>query len=213
MGVPPIQILLIDDHPVVRRGLSELICCEIECCCSEASNAEECLAIVQRQKIDVAVLDISLGEKDGLELIDKLNSHEIKTVVYSMFEDPETIRRALFEGALSYVSKRDAADELLLGIRSAIDSRIFLSPIAAAAMEHRIGGIGAPLDDVLSLREVQTLDMLGKGCSKHEIAEKLSISVRTAETYFQRIIEKLGLSNTKDLRKFAIEHRLQHVRS
>ncbi len=204
-----VQILLVDDHSVVRMGLAGLIGCEIECECLGASSREECVAMVQGREIDLAVLDVSLGEENGLDLIGWLKEQGIPTLIYSMMEDAETIRRALFEGCFAYVSKRDDSDTLLDGIRSALAAEVYLSPIAAAALEKRPEATSRELEGVLSRREIQTFEMLGRGYSNNEIAEQLAISPRTAETYVQRIVDKLELPSAKELRKLAIELRVR----
>lgn len=205
-----VQILLVDDHSVICMGLAGLIGSEIECECLGASNREECVAMVKGREIDLAVLDVSLGEENGLDLISLLKEQGIPALIYSMMEDAETIRRALFEGCFAYVSKRDDSDALLDGIRSALAAEFYLSPIAAAALEKRPETTSRELEGVLSRREIQTFEMLGRGYSNNEIAEHLSISPRTAETYVQRIVDKLELPNIKELRKLAIESRVRH---
>ena len=109
----PTRILLIDDHLVVRRGLAELIGSELDCCCTEVANSDECLAALQANSFDLAVLDVSLGQESGFDLVERLNEKEIRIVVYSMFEDAKTIRRALGMGCNAYVSKRESADDRL----------------------------------------------------------------------------------------------------
>ena len=202
----PFHILLIDDHPAVRRGLAELISCEISCRCSEAANLNECFEAIQSDAFDLAVLDISLGEESGMELIDDLSAKGIGIVVYSMFEDAETIRRALHEGCLGYVSKRESADELIACIRRVLNSETYFSPVAVCALNESSTGEGS-IETILSRREMQTLDMLGQGLSRQEVSTVLGISVRTAETYCQRIVTKLNLSGIGALRKFAIDQR------
>ena len=206
----PARILLVDDHPVVRMGLAGLIDCEIGAYCFGVSNREECLAAARGGVFDLAILDVSLGEENGLDLIGWLNEQGIPSLIYSMREDAETIRRALFEGCLAYVPKREESEALLDGIRSALDSEIYLSPIAAAVLTREPETGGRELEGVLSRREIQTFEMLGRGYSNNEIAERLAISPRTAETYLQRIMEKLELPNVKELRKLAIERRVRH---
>lgn len=204
------QILLVDDHPVVRMGLAGLIGCDIACECLGASDRDECVALATGRKIDLAIIDVSLGEENGLDLIGWLSEQGIPTLVYSMMEGAETIRRALFEGCFAYVSKRDDSDALLDGIRRALNAEIYLSPIASAALASGPERAGSELEGVLSRREIQTFEMLGRGYSGSEIAEQLAISPRTAETYVQRIVDKLELPNVKELRKLAIELRIRH---
>ena len=204
------QILLVDDHPVVRMGLAGLISCDIACECIGASSRDECVALATGRKIDLAILDVSLGEENGLDLLGWLSEQSIPALIYSMMEDVETIRRALFAGCFAYVSKRDDSDALLDGIRSALNAEIYLSPIVADALSNGLERAGSELEGVLSRREIQTFEMLGRGYSNNEIAEQLAISPRTAETYIQRIIEKLELPSVKELRKLAIELRVRH---
>ena len=206
----PARILLVDDHPVVRMGLAGLIDCEIGAYCFGVSNREECLAAARGRAFDLAILDVSLGEENGLDLIGWLNEQGIRSLVYSMSEDAETIRRALFEGCFAYVSKREESEALMDGIRSALNAEIYLSPIISAVLASWPESTGRKFEGVLSRREIQTFEMLGRGYSNNEIAVRLSISPRTAETYVQRIMEKLELPSVKELRKLAIELRVRY---
>ena len=204
-----LTILLVDDHPVVRMGLAGLISCDIVCECIGAADRDECVALATGRQVDLAILDVSLGRENGLDLLGWLGEQRIPALIYSMMEDAETIRRALFAGCFAYVSKRDDADALLEGIRHALRAEIYLSPIAAAVLAREPESAGRELEGVLSRREIQTLEMLGRGFSNNEVAEHLAISPRTAETYVQRIVDKLELPSAKELRKLAIELRVR----
>lgn len=212
MPESPVSILLIDDHPLVRQGVAGALECTLACQCTEASGYEEAMQLIRQCAFDLAIVDISLGEQNGLDLVAPLIEHDTRVLIYSMFEDPATIERALHAGCLAYVSKRDAPADLLRGVTATLESHTFLSPLIQSVLANHST---PPLDpdrhvEKLSQREAQALDMLGKGWSKHEIADALAISVRTAETYLHRLRIKLGSSSLHELRKFAIEHTQGH---
>jgi len=156
---------------------------------------------------DIAIIDLSLGEDSGLELLHALKALNIPGLVYSMYEDPETIALAFDSGAGGYITKREMAEVLLLGVQEVRDGRRFISPRAAQSLAMRaVKGNGAR-EAELSERERQILRMLGQGDSAADIAREFIISTRTVETYYSRLMEKLGLVGMKELRKFAISTR------
>ena len=200
----PFSILLIDDHPAVRQGLAALLGSRGFRDPLQASTIEEALATVSEADVDLAILDLSLERGDGLDLVPGLAGRGARVIVYSMFEDVRTIRRSVQFGVLGYVTKRDDPASLLEAVEQVRKGEPYLSARAAAALAEADGG---ERGKELSERERQVLSLMGQGESNIGIAAALGISVRTVETYYARISEKLDLSlSVRELRKYAIRH-------
>lgn len=196
-----IRVFLADDHPAVRQGLSLLMAQENIVVCAEAETREEALAGIDSAGADIAVVDLSLGEESGLDLINELTGRNIPVLIYSMHENPEIIEQCFKRGASGYVSKRDEAFALPRAIRDVHAGKRHLSPRVAQCVASRAL---QPAVLPLSAREMQIMTMLGQGDSNKDIASELGLSVRTVESYFARIIEKIGVEGMKELRKHAI---------
>ena len=208
--VTGIKVFLIDDHPAVRQGLALLLAQAGHEVCGEAQSREEAVGRVGGSGAQVALLDLSLGEASGLDALEDLAARDIPVVVYSMHEDRATIERAFALGAHGYVTKREVSDVLLEALGHVVARRRYASPRAAQSLASRVlSPVGG--ETALSQREEQILALLGRGETSAEIAGALHISIRTVETYYARIIEKLGLAGTRELRKHAIRlHREIH---
>lgn len=202
-GAQKVSVFLIDDHPAVRQGLALLLSQAGYLVCGEAQSLEEALARIGSSGAQAALLDLSLGEESGLDVLEALNAHAIPALVYSMHEDCATIERAFGMGAHGYVTKREVADVLLEALGRVVARQRYASPRAAQSLASRVVSPAGP-DTALSRREEQILALLGRGETNAEIAGALHISARTVETYYSRIIEKLGLAGTRELRKHAI---------
>lgn len=198
------SVLLIDDHPAVRQGLAALLAARGFLTLREAATAEDARKLLDETGIDLAILDLSLEQGNGLDLVPDLTGRGGRVIVYSMFEDARTIQRSLQFGALGYVTKRDDPAELLDAVDRVIKGEPYLSTRAATALRDA----DSPAEGKeLSERERQVLSLMGQGESNIGIAAALGISVRTVETYYARISEKLDLSfSVRDLRKYAIRH-------
>lgn len=202
-----VRVFLVDDHPAMRGGLSLLLRQVGYAVCGEAGTRAELLERLDGSRAGVALVDLSLAEESGLDLIDDLTSRGVPTLIYSMHEDPGSIERAFGRGAQGYVTKREVADVLLEAIAAVAAGRRYASPGVMQSLAGRVldpvEGAAAPL----SQREEQILDRLGGGESSAEIGRALNISAHTVETYYGRMIRKLGFSSMKELRKFAIRRR------
>lgn len=196
-----IRVFLADDHPAVRQGLSLLMAQENIVVCAEAETCAQTLANIDASGADMAVVDLSLGEESGVDLITELTDRNIPVLIYSMHEDPEIIEQCFKRGASGYVSKRDDAFALPRAIRDVQAGNRHISPRVAQRLASR--ALQPPVPS-LSARELQVLTLLGQGDSNKDIASKLGLSVRTIESYFARIIEKVGVEGMKELRKYAI---------
>lgn len=200
-----VRVFLVDDHPVMRNGLSLLL--EQSGCtvCGEATNREELLARLDGVSADVALVDLSLAEESGLDLIEDLAVRGVASLIYSMHEDSRSIERAFGRGAKGYVTKREGEDVLLKAIATVATGRSYASPEARQSLADQVIGQGRGSKAALSQREDHILVRLGRGETCAEISQALNISPHTVETYYGRLIRKLGFSTMKELRKHAIK--------
>ncbi len=203
--------MLVDDHPLVREGLVNLISQQSDFqVCGEAAGEPEALALIGAARPDVAVVDISLESGSGLELIRSLKSMhpEVAVLVLSMHDESLYAERALRAGARGYIMKREAAKKVIQGIRSVQAGRLFVSDkISAWMAEKFVEGPAAttpsPLEQ-LSNRELEVFELLGRGHNTRQIAEHLHVGFKTVQAYCARIKEKLKLANATELLREAL---------
>ncbi len=211
MSGVPIRIMLVDDHAVVRMGFRLLLEGSPEMkVVAEAESGEEALRTYAEVKPDVLVLDISMPGIGGLEAVSRLLAREpdARVLVLSAHEDTMHPRRALKAGALGYLSKRSAAEELIQAIRQVYQRKTFIEPALAQQMAvQQLSGDRNPVE-VLSDKEFKVFLALARGESVLEIAEVLHLSPRTVGTHLYNIKQKLGASNQADLAIIAIRNRL-----
>ena len=199
MSVPEaLRLFLVDDHPLVRAGLAHLLQASGFAVAGEAGTASETLSHPALATNPLVIVDLSLGDESGVDLIKRLRLRGLSVLVYSMHEGAHIIRNALDAGAGGYVTKREAAHSLVEAIRAVGAGLHYLSPRAATAFHEP-----TPLDG-LSGQQWQLYRLLGQGCTNEEIARQLNISVRTLESYYVRVMDKLGLQGIKELRQQAI---------
>ena len=206
-----IRVLLADDHSVVRDGLRRLVegAGDMEVV-AEAADGREAIRKTRESTPDVAVVDISMPGLDGLEVLRqlRLENPKLPVLVLTMHEEEQYVVRAIEAGAMGYITKRSAAEQLLQAIRKVHAGGRYLSESASEALATRMAkGAGArsPLDS-LSTREIQVLRGLALGKSNREIAETYSISTKTIDTYRARLLKKLTLRNNAELTRFAIQN-------
>ena len=199
-----VRVFLADDHPAVREGLTLRLLQECFVVCGEAENRAELVAKIDGSGADIALVDLSLCEESGLDLIPDLRSRGIPVVVYSMHEDADTVYWALARGAASYVTKRESSAVLVEAVRRTLAGERYISPRIAAVIDCAQAQDKTLERVALSERERQTLELLGRGETNADIAAALGVSVRTVESYYARIQVKLGLNGMKALRKFVI---------
>lgn len=208
-----IRVLLADDHSIVRAGLGRIVeeSGDMEVV-AEAADGREAIRKAQQSRPDVAVVDISMPGLDGLEVVSQLKIHlpELPVIVLTMHEEEQYVVRAIEAGAMGYVTKRAAPEQLVTAIRKVVGGSRFLSPEASEALALRVarGSKGRTPLDSLSTRELQVLRRLAKGHTNHEIAEAYHISVKTVDTYRLRLLRKLNLRNNADISRFAIQNQL-----
>jgi DNA-binding NarL/FixJ family response regulator len=205
------QIFLVDDHPLVRAALSQLINQEGDMAvCGEAEGAPEALRSIAALKPDVAVVDLTLKEGSGLDLVKdlKVRHPELPVLVLSMHDESIYAERLLRSGARGYVMKDQASDKVVIALRRVLAGEVYLSDKMSARILHKLVG-GAPAAaspvDLLSDRELQVFEFIGQGVGTRRIAEKLHLSVKTVETYREHIKLKLKLDNATDLLQNAIQ--------
>lgn len=200
------RIFLVDDHPAVRHGLTRLLDDEVYEVCGEKGSLYEALEAILTAQADLAIVDLSLGKESAFDLITELCVHKLPVLVYSMHEDASNIDQSLRAGASGYVSKREESEVLCEAVQRLLNGQHYLSPYAASALARRIDLSGAN-EALLSEREQQIMTQLGQGYGPSDVANALSISVRTVEGYCARMIDKLDLSSMKELRQYAIRNR------
>ena len=189
------RLFLVDDHPLVRTALAQLLAGAGFDPAGQAGTSAEALAHPALAASHLAVVDLALGEEGGIDLIRKLRARGQAVLVYSMHEESHVIRRALEAGAGGYVTKREAAESLATAIRAVLAGARYLSPRAEAALQEL-----TPVDG-LSGQQQQIYRLLGQGAANEDIARQLGISVRTLESYCVRIMDKLGTQGIKELRR------------
>jgi DNA-binding NarL/FixJ family response regulator len=207
-----IRVFLVDDHPLLRHGIAESIGDEPDMeICGQAGSAAEAMPAIASSKPQVAIVDISLPGRDGIELVKDLKGHfpSILILVLSMHEESLYAERALRAGAAGYIMKSASTDTLIQAIRKARAGEIVVGRRLVNRMLTRIA-TGAQAADVAPLecltnRELEILRLLGHCRLRREIAQELHLSVKTIESHQANMREKLGLGNIIQLRKFAAE--------
>lgn len=207
-----ISILVADDHAVVRRGLQQMIAEEFELATvSETANGQGVLDRVRSQDIDLLVLDLNLPDKPGLEVLKevKLLCPTLPVIILSLHPEEQYAIRALKAGAAGYLTKETAPEELLAALRKVLAGGKYVSARFAEYLAGNLAGDNAtPALETLSDRELEVLCLIGQGKPPTEIANHLSLSVKTISTYRARILEKLGFNTTAELIRYAIDHNL-----
>jgi DNA-binding NarL/FixJ family response regulator len=206
------QILLIDDHEVVRDGLKRIFS-ELGRTAEfgEASTPQRALQLAASKVWDIAVLDISLGELSGLDLLRelKLAQPRMRILVFSIHSEPEYVRRALKAGAAGYVTKDTPRAEIARAINTVLDGGRYLNPAIAEQLifDRRSDGEKEP-QETLSNRELEVMILLAKGHAVGDIAVLLRLSSKTISTYRARILDKMGMSSNADLTRYAVRSKL-----
>src|ERR1700740_1537117 len=206
------RVLIADDHAVFRRGLKETLAEAFSrVAFGEAKSAPETLEHVRRQEWDLVILDISMPGKSGLDILDDLKRlrPKLPILLLSMHPEQQFARRALKAGAAGYLTKDGVPEELKEAIKKIVGGGRYVSATLAEklAVDLREGS-DLPLHELLSDREFQVLRMIASGKTVKEIAEELSLSVKTVSTYRSRILEKTGLKTNAELIRYALQTQL-----
>src|SRR5580704_11212632 len=206
------RILIVDDHPLVRSGLRLLIDCEPDLTvCGEAANVTDALRLVESEKPDLLIVDLSLKESSGLELIKRIKSKnaDVKMLVSSMFEESLYAERVLSAGALGYVHKQEGMERVIEAIRCVLSGRVWLSTAMSDRMLRRMTAsqpvaAESPVH-ALSDRELEVFEQIGRGRSTKDIARQLHLSIKTVETHREKIKAKLDLKSASELSRAAVQ--------
>jgi DNA-binding NarL/FixJ family response regulator len=207
-----IRMLIVDDHAIVRRGLKEILADEYpEAAFSEAEDSRTALQELQRQEWDLVLLDINLPGRDGLDLLEEIRRLRPRTrvLVVSAYPEKEFAARSFKLGAVGYLSKSQASEELATAVKKILAGGKY---VTASLAERLVDDLGAKTSraphETLSPRELQVLRMIAVGKTVKEIAAELALSEKTIGTYRARIAEKTGLSTNVALTRYALQHGL-----
>jgi len=205
------RIVLVEDHPIFRLGMSTLINEETDLeVCGQAETAAGGLSAIGKHVPDLAIVDISLLEGDGIELVKEIGRHYpgLPVLVLSMHDESLYAERALMAGARGYIMKEEAMGSVVEAIRQVLTGKIYASEDVREAMLSRMvdgfASAGRSPVDRLTDRELEVFRLIGEGLTSRQIAEKLALSIKTIGTYRENIKEKLDLKHFTGLVKFAV---------
>jgi DNA-binding NarL/FixJ family response regulator len=206
------RIVIVDDHPLFRKGLEELIHSDGSfAVCGEAGNAAEAMEVIRKLNPDLAIVDLSLPGANGIELIKNVRAEfpKLPILVLSMHDESLYALRALRAGAEGYVMKHEAMTNVIQAIREVFNGRPYLSPAMAAQVitkfAHRDAEGATDPVERLSDRELEVLELIGKGTEVRQIAKLLHLSPKTVETHRAHIKDKLDLKNSREVARFALQ--------
>lgn len=211
MKTEPIKVLLVDDHTVVRSGVRLMLSSAGEIyVVGEASTASEALQLATAQQFDVALVDIALPGKNGLELLKSLRvvQPSLAVLILSTYSEEIYALRALKLGAAGYLTKDSPTTTLIAAVRKAATGGKYVSPFLAEKFASMLSGKTVTSHEALSNRELEVLKLLAKGESLIGISEILHLSPKTVTTYRTRILEKMGLGSNAELTRYAVENGL-----
>lgn len=207
-----IRVLLADDHAIVRAGLKEILSDTGDIAVAgEATNGNEALELVREHDYDIAVLDLTMPGRSGIELVRQMKEEKpgLRVLVLTMHSEEQYAVRALKAGASGYLTKESAAEQLVTAIRRIAAGGAFVSPETAQRLALDVNApAGAAPHTLLSDREYQVFRLIAAGASVSEIARQLNLSVKTISTHKTRLMQKMGLANQAELIRYAIEHKL-----
>ena len=206
------KILIIDDHEVVREGVKKILDEQPGTVTfGEASTASEAIRLAHEQDWDIAILDLSLGGKSGLEVLKELRQirPQLLVLILSMHSEEQYARRAFKAGAIGYITKDSPRAELVKAINKVIEGSVYVSPSLAEQLVINLGsGIDRAPHESLSDREFEVMCLIASGKTVGEIADILSLSDRTISTYRARILEKMRMKTSAELTYYAIRNKL-----
>jgi DNA-binding NarL/FixJ family response regulator len=205
------RAVIVDDHPLFRERLAQLINHELDMeVCGEAENAQDAIQLIRNTCPDLAIIDVTVKGSSGLELIKSIKalSIGIPILVLSMHDEALYAERALRAGATGYITKHQVADQIIQAVRRVLAGEVYLSERMTASFLKSLTSAGVksiprPVDR-LSDRELEVLELIGRGRTTREIAEMLKLGVTTVDTYRVRIKEKMNFQNGTELQHFAI---------
>lgn len=208
-----INVLIVDDHPIVRRGLKQVLQDEPDYSVVEAGNAREALHEINQQAFDLVVADIDLPGMNGIELLKEIKQQNKDTpvLILSVYPEDQVAVRVLRAGASGFLSKETAPELLVGAIKKILNGGKHISERVADLLVMNLGSANErSLHEKLSDREFQILSLFGEGKTVKQIAETLSLSVPTVSTYRARILNKMEMKSTAELVRYAIQNRLSN---
>jgi DNA-binding NarL/FixJ family response regulator len=209
-----VKVLIVDDHPIVREGLAQLIgqkCTDELLVVGQVGDADEAVDAITELLPDIVIVDIFLKGSDGIELVKRIKAQDsdINILVLSMHDESLYAERAISAGANGYVMKQESPEEIIEAIRKVMNGQVYLSDKMTTVMVRgKTGGNveqGASLMSKLTDRELEVFRLFGMGWTTRKVAKELHLSVKTIETYCSRIKEKLDLSNSHELIRHAVQ--------
>jgi DNA-binding NarL/FixJ family response regulator len=207
-----IRLLVADDHGLIRRGIAQIVSeCQDIVVAGEASSGEEALELARSGEYDVVLLDIAMPGRGGLDVIRDLRATRpgIKVIILSMYSEEQYAVRSLRDGASAFLTKAKADAELITAIHTVASGRRYITQEVAERLAYYVEcDSELPSHERLSKREFQVLVLIGSGKTVGEIAEELSLSVKTVSTYRSRVMAKMGIKTNAQLIKYALEHKL-----
>jgi DNA-binding NarL/FixJ family response regulator len=210
------RVFVVDDHPIVRERLAELISQEPDLRVSgEAEDAFTARRLIEADPPDIAIVDITLKDTYGIELIKELKDRlpRLPILVLSMHDESLYGERAIRAGARGYLNKQEATKKVIPAIRAILNGEIFVSEKMTAALLHKLSGgqkvEGATPTDILTDRELEVFQLLGEGHSVRQIAENLFVSVKTVEAHRENIKKKMNFQTSNELLRYAIQYSLK----
>jgi DNA-binding NarL/FixJ family response regulator len=207
------NVLIVDDHPIVRRGLKQVLQDEPDFSVVEAGHAREALDQIKQHPVDLVIADIDLPGMNGIDLLKEIKRENKQTPVLmlSIYPEDQVAVRVLRAGASGFLSKEAAPEQLVVAIRKILDGGKHISEKVADLLVMNLGGSSEKsLHEKLSDREFQILTLFGEGKTVKQIAETLSLSVPTVSTYRARILNKMEMKSTAELVRYAIQNRLSN---
>ena len=206
------RILVVDDHPMVREWLAQMIHREPDLqVCGEAGDAAETLKAIESSKPDMAIVDLTMKDSDGTELIREIASRfsDLPVLVLSMHDESLYAERVIRAGAKGYIAKQEAAEKIRSAIHCVLDGQVYLSEaVASKIIRDTVASrtaSPAPSVDRLSEQQLTVMRLIGRGRTTNQIADELQLSVKTVEGYIARIKEKLDLKTANELLQYAIQ--------
>jgi DNA-binding NarL/FixJ family response regulator len=203
------RVVIVDDHPIVRQGLAQLISQESDLeVVGEADDAEAALSALDRLSPDAVMVDIVLKDSSGIDLIREIKARrpDARVLVVSMHDEAVYAERAIRAGAHGYIMKQEATNDVLIALRKVLAGDVYVSEQVVSRMLRRMVGGAAPSDGIESLsdRELEVFQAIGQGLSVAEIAERLKVSPKTVDSFRAHIKEKLGLASSSDVLRLAV---------
>jgi two-component system, NarL family, invasion response regulator UvrY len=205
------KILIGDDHAIIRKGLRQILREEISKCeIDEAADGMDVIQKINEKQYDILILDISMPKRNGIDLLNqlKIEKPEIPILILSIHPEEQYAIRVLKAGAAGFINKASAPEELVHAIRKITEGGKYISPVVAEQLATNILNSGQAPHEHLSDREFQVMLMIASGNTTKEIAEELSLSVKTISTYRARLLEKMELENNAKLTKYVLQHNL-----